>query len=1083
MSYARKPDPRQRLPREPYPGLRPFLDFEAALLFGRERQVREVLERLTATRFVAVLGGSGSGKSSLIHAGVTPELRSFGIPGAGDFWLTMACTPGTNVAAPAQAGAPRSHTPVTRLARRFATLLKSTGSEQGDAKRVEAIAAAFRQSGGFARLLDAYAEDFDVPVGPDPKSARVMFVLDQFEEVFHPTNKGEPDAAVLVERVLDHFFDPHERCYVVLTMRSEHLNDCATYLELPDAINKSSFLVRRLDTDELRQAIVGPAQRFLRLMARTEGEARPLPEQVHFEPAVVERLLRDVSAISHDPDHLPLLQHLLARLWQAALEREEIGASVPSHITEIDLVRAVNGGAQGADEVPLPEALNTLRECVDNWPEKLYLWHDEAQRGVLEALFRRLGFKDPNTGLYTQQRIDVVEAAGTLLGAGRTPADLKALLAEGFLGSVDYLFWDDEDPTRVTLKVSHESFIRGWRRFRELIDDESARFEEFLSVMRRCADWAEGGRDDAFLLETNEMRRLARADFQGRLAAPDRRKAWQAFLALDRDGKRLARFVPALDEFIARSARRLTRRVQTERAVWWSGGLFLLVGLIPAALFTYLIQSPTMRRAELLFDAGNRANRVTVSPSYDKVGSTNAALESLLRAAERVDQARTGEGLVLARASGWLSDHLRGIGPVRRQAEFLDGVLAQSEPLVNRRLRELLAGALWRAAPPGEADALEPPLLMENKACSFVAQGTAPPGLEPTENPRGRLFVARGGSEALRAGLIRRAVFVPEQRAFDKTLLVYSATYDPANERCVLGQSVISAPEAVDAYAVFDAGLRYFVQTANTEGGAAGEPPALIVQEFDWYFGRYGQVRALHRHPVTVITDRAAVARVRTAAGTGRIAPVPTWRQASGRALAVGGAQWRIVSAQARALRADVQGPAFVPLPPAATDSPCARLAGGVAPPPGFRPTALDGGAWCVITYRGAASMEAANDNPANAASEASEPPREELRVALYSRPSETVLDRLADNPPAPLAWVAPYARILPAPDEQLQWSLGIAGEHLGWLALRRPRMEREGVVVVGAPLTTCALWKLGVELQKHNEAPVPTLVTPGACD
>jgi hypothetical protein len=70
---------------------------------------------------------------------------------------------------------------------------------------------------------------------------------------------------LLVERVLDHFFDPHPRCHVVITMRSEHLNDCAAYLELPDAINKSSYLIRRLGAEELHQAIVGPAQRFLRL--------------------------------------------------------------------------------------------------------------------------------------------------------------------------------------------------------------------------------------------------------------------------------------------------------------------------------------------------------------------------------------------------------------------------------------------------------------------------------------------------------------------------------------------------------------------------------------------------------------------------------------------------------------------------------------------------------------------------------------------------------------------------------------------------------------------------------------------------
>ena len=306
-----------RLPREPYPGLRPFLDFEAALLFGRQRQVREIIERLARTQFVAVLGGSGSGKSSLIHAGVTPELRSYGIPGAGDLWLTLVCTPGTNVAEADQAA--RRHSPVARLVRRFAGLLKSRGSEEADRARLAEMAEVFRQEAGLARLLEAYGGELAVPPGPDPADARVLFVIDQFEEVFHPTNKNVADADLLVERVLDHFFRPHPRCHVVITMRSEHLNDCARFLELPDAINKSSFLVRRLDGDELREAIVGPAQRFLRLMARRFGaapEGAALPEQVVFEPAVLARLLRDVTAITHDPDHLPLLQHMLARLWQ-----------------------------------------------------------------------------------------------------------------------------------------------------------------------------------------------------------------------------------------------------------------------------------------------------------------------------------------------------------------------------------------------------------------------------------------------------------------------------------------------------------------------------------------------------------------------------------------------------------------------------------------------------------------------------------------------------------------------------------------------------------------------------------------------
>src|ERR1039458_10898057 len=78
----------------PFPGLRPFEPEEDHLFFGREKQIDELLRRLRGTRFLPVVGASGSGKSSLVRCGLIPALQGGSMAGAGSGWRTAVLRPG-----------------------------------------------------------------------------------------------------------------------------------------------------------------------------------------------------------------------------------------------------------------------------------------------------------------------------------------------------------------------------------------------------------------------------------------------------------------------------------------------------------------------------------------------------------------------------------------------------------------------------------------------------------------------------------------------------------------------------------------------------------------------------------------------------------------------------------------------------------------------------------------------------------------------------------------------------------------------------------------------------------------------------
>jgi WD40 repeat protein/class 3 adenylate cyclase/energy-coupling factor transporter ATP-binding protein EcfA2 len=250
----------------PYKGLLHFEPDDAELFHGREQLVAELVARLVTARFVAVVGASGSGKSSLVRAGLLPTLAAGALPGS-DTWIPMVLQPGAD--------------PFGALANGLAPLLN--GSE------VDELRERLRRS---ADGLDAVTSE---ALGGGDPDARLVLVVDQFEEVFtNVADDGERD------RFIDLLLDaarPDGRVSAVVALRADLYARCAAHAGLAALLGESQVLVGPMTEDELRRAIAEPARR----------------SGLVLQPGLVDVIVSDVA---QEPGALPLLSTALEQTWE-----------------------------------------------------------------------------------------------------------------------------------------------------------------------------------------------------------------------------------------------------------------------------------------------------------------------------------------------------------------------------------------------------------------------------------------------------------------------------------------------------------------------------------------------------------------------------------------------------------------------------------------------------------------------------------------------------------------------------------------------------------------------------------------------
>lgn len=251
----------------PYRGLSTFGEEHSDLFFGRNADIQRLIEKLKTSRFLAVLGPSGSGKSSLVRAGLIPALRKGALPGS-ETWTIRTLVPGS----------------------------QPLGSLAAQVLQIHA-------QGGMIETLDQLRADpralhlATVLAFADRHPAeRVVWVIDQFEEVF-TLCRDDAERAAFVANLLYAAGFPDGRSVVVLTLRADFYAKCAAWPELAAGIAAHQFLVSPMHEDDLRQAIEAPAHRV----------------GLDLEEGLVPTILEDVAS---QPGALPLLQHALLELWE-----------------------------------------------------------------------------------------------------------------------------------------------------------------------------------------------------------------------------------------------------------------------------------------------------------------------------------------------------------------------------------------------------------------------------------------------------------------------------------------------------------------------------------------------------------------------------------------------------------------------------------------------------------------------------------------------------------------------------------------------------------------------------------------------
>jgi len=419
----------------PFPGLRPFKIEESHLFFGREGQSDEVLLKLSKSRFVGVIGPSGSGKSSFIYCGVLPILYGGFLTDSSPNWEVIVTRPGAG--------------PIDNLSEALLKTVRDYNSADPEDKKIKRtiVSTLLRSSSlGLVEAIQQSRRQEDI---------NYLVLVDQFEELFRFKDSTDPNSVneslAFINLLMEAINYEDAPIYVAITMRSDFIGDCAQFPELTRKINDSHYLIPQMTRDQKRRAIEGPV---------AVGNAKVTPR-------LVQQLLNDLG---DNPDQLPILQHALMRTWSYWARYRDYEDE------PVDLKHY--------------EAIGTMSEALSQHANEAYDELEEEQKRICEIMFQAITEKrGENFGIRRPTRLneiasiadvseaDVIEVIEKFREPGRsliTPAYGTPLTS------------------RSMIDLSHESLMRIWVRLKNWVDDEADAVQMYLRLAEAAAMYQVG---------------------------------------------------------------------------------------------------------------------------------------------------------------------------------------------------------------------------------------------------------------------------------------------------------------------------------------------------------------------------------------------------------------------------------------------------------------------------------------------------------------------------------------------------------------------------------------------------------------